>query len=81
MGRGGNLLKITVKYSVKAGDVPKSQGLTSKLMYICGTYMEVLCLEERNDNFWDIRGMRYLSNNNLIVYKETGKNLIKIYVS
>ena len=76
MGRGGNLLKITVKYSVKTGDVPKSQSLPSKLMYICGTYMEVLYLEERNDNFWDIRGMRYLSNNNLIAYKETGKNLI-----
>ena len=74
MGRGGNLLKITVKYSIKAGDVSKSQSLPSKLMYICGTYMEVLCLEERNDSFWDIRGMRYLSNNNFIAYKETEKN-------
>ena len=40
--------------------------------------MEVLCLEERNDNFWGIRGMRYLSNNNLVANNETGENLIEI---
>ena len=39
-------------------------------------YMEVLCLEEHNDNFWGIRGMRYLSNNNLVANNETGENLI-----
>ena len=81
MGRGGNLLKITVTRFLKAGYVPKSQILSPKLMYICGTYMEVLCLEERNDNFWEIRGMRYLSNNNFVAYEETGENLIEIYVT
>ena len=48
---------------------------TSKNVF---TYMEVLCLEERNDNFWGIRGMRYLSNNNLVANNETGENLIEI---
>ena len=48
-----------------------------KWFYIYG----VLCLEECNDNFWRIRGMRYLSNNNLIANKETGEHLIEIYMT
>ena len=51
---------------------------TSKNIF---TYIEVLCLEEHNDNFWGIRGMRYLSNNNLVANKGTGKSLIEIYVT
>ena len=43
--------------------------------------MEVLCLEERDDNFWGIRAMKYLSNNNLAANKETGEILIEIYVT
>ena len=39
--------------------------------------MEVLCLEEWNE----LRGMRYLSNNNLIANKETGESLKEIYVT
>ena len=51
---------------------------TSKNIF---TYMEVLCLEERNDNFWGIRRMRYLRNNNLVANKETGENLCYIRLS
>ena len=51
---------------------------TSKKVF---THMEVLCLEERDDNFWGIRAMKYLSNNNLAANKETGEILIEIYVT
>ena len=44
------------------------------------TYKGNLCLEERNDNFRRIRGMRYLSNN-LVANKETGESLIEIYIT
>ena len=40
-----------------------------------------LYLEECNDNFREIRGMRNLSNNNVVVNKETGETLIEIYVT
>ena len=36
------------------------------------TYMEVLCLEESDDNFW---GIRYLSNKDLVVNTETGESI------
>ena len=42
-------------------------------------YIEVSCLEERNDNIREI-GMRYVSNYNLIRYKDTGESSIEIYV-
>ena len=45
------------------------------------TYKEVLCLEECNDNFRGIRGMRNLSNNNLVANKETEESLIEIYAT
>ena len=45
------------------------------------TYKKVLCLEERNDNFRGIRGMRNLSNNNLVANKETGESITEIYVT
>ena len=45
------------------------------------TYEEVLCFEERNNNFRGIRGMRYLSNDNLVANKETGESLIEINVT
>ena len=45
------------------------------------TYKEVLCFEERNDNFRGIRGMRNLSNNNLVANKETEESLIEIYAT
>ena len=43
--------------------------------------MENLCLEERNDKFWGIRGTKNLSNNNLAANKETEENLTEIYVT
>ena len=39
------------------------------------TYMEVLCLEESDDNFW---GIRYLSNKDLVVNTETGESITEI---
>ena len=45
------------------------------------TYKTVLCLEEHSDNFRGTKGMRNLSNNNLVANKETGESLIEIYVT
>ena len=45
------------------------------------TDKEVLCLEKCNDNFRGIRGMRYVSNDNLVAKKETEESLIEINVT
>ena len=44
-------------------------------------YKEVLCLQERNDNFRGIRGMGNLIDNNIVANKENGECLIEIYVT